>query len=395
MKKLISKDIDEILNFIETSAKYYHLHEKPINNTLQLVKNVIPIVIKRNQAPVEVQVYRRSLSQGKIRFIVEHEEIDFASEFSKVLENIDVEKNVDGPEAQQYINDLILNSYSKEIQYKHKNGKNIVTFTISNIKNTALYKTFCAFGVAIILGIVCKAFFAETTVDALSTYVFNPVSSMFLSALTMAAAPLIFVTVALCITNIGSTGVFGKIGASSLKVYIITFACIAATSMFVSIFSHIGDPSLASAIDSLPTNGYDQVNSSKKLIDVIVEIVPNNIISPFLDGSILSVLFMGILFGIVLAALKDKVPTFVKLIEEINKIFLKIVEVVIWFLPFAIICNVTKLIIGIPIESLYSVLEWIFEMLIVTVVVFVLYGVGIALFAHVNPTHFFKKSISA
>ena len=126
-----------------------------------------------------------------------------------------------------------------------------------------------------------------------------------------------------------------------------------------------------------------------------VAIVPNNIFSPFLDGSVLSVLFLGILFGIVLAALKDKVPSFIKLLDEINKIFLKIVEVVIWFLPLAIICNVAKLIIGIPVESLYSVFDWILEMLIVTIVAFVLYGIGIALYVHVNPVHFFKKSISA
>lgn len=395
MKKLLSTDIDEIINFIKVSAKAYHLRDKPVNNTLELVKNIVPFVIEKNQAPVEVQVYRRSLSQGKIRFIVEHEEIDFASEFSKALSGIDIKKDVDGPDAQQYINDLILNSRKKDIQYKHKNGKNIVTFSISNIKNITLYKTFLAFGMAFILGLVCKLYFAESTVDALTTYVFNPVSSMFLNALSMATCPLIFVTIALCIANIGSNGVFGKIGGSAVKVYIITFICIVATSLFVSIVSHIGDPALAGAVSTLPTNGFDQVNTNKKLIDVIVEIVPNNIVTPFLDGSILSVLFLGILFGLVLAALKDKVPSFIKLVDEINKIFLKIVEVVIWFLPFAIICNVAKLIIGIPIESLYSVLAWIFEMLLVTILVFVLYGVGIVLFARVNPIPFFKKSISA
>lgn len=395
MKKIISADTDEIISFIKDSSKAYRLRDKPINNTLELVKNIIPIVVERNQAPVEVQVFRHSLSQGKIRFIVEHEEIDFAKEFSKALSDIDVEKDVDGPDAQQYINDLILDSHKKDIQYKHKNGKNIVTFTISNIKNIALYKTISAFAVAIILGLVCKNLLAQGTVEALTTYVFDPISGMFLSALSLAAYPLIFVTIALCIANLGTTGVFGKIGGSAIKVYLVAFVCVATASMFISIASHIGDPALAGAISSLPTNGFDQVNTGKKLIDIIVEIVPGNIISPFLDGSVLSVLFLGILFGIVLAALKDKVPTFIKLFEEINKIFLKIVEVVIWFLPFAIISNVSKLIIGIPVESFYSVLEWVFEMLIVTVVVFALYGIGVAFYVKVNPVHFFKKSISA
>lgn len=329
MKKLVSADIDEIINFIKDSAKCYHLHEKPVNNTLELVKNIIPIVIKRNQAPVEVQVYRRSFAQGKIRFISEHEKIDFASEFSKALENIDIEKDIDGPDAQQYINNLILDSHKKEIQYKHKNGKNIVTVSISNISNTTLYTTVCAFIAAIILGLVCKAFLGQVAIESLTTYVFNPVSTMFLSALTMAAYPLIFVTIALCIANIGTVGTFGKIGKTAAVVYVISFILISAACLFVSIFSHIGDPALAGAVSSFPTNGYDQVNTDKKFIDVIVGIVPSNIISPFLDGSVLSVLFMGILFGLVMAALKDKIPTFIKLIEEINKIFLRIVEMVI------------------------------------------------------------------
>lgn len=357
MKKLVSADTNEILNFIKDSSLAFHLRDKPVNNTLELVKNIIPLVIKKNQAPVEVQVYRHSLAEGKIRFIVDHEEIDFSREFSKVLSDIDVEKDVEGPDAQKYINDLILNSHKKDIKYKHKNGKNIVTLSISNIRNATLYKTISAFAVAIILGIVCKNFLAQGTIDTLTTYVFDPISVMFINALLMAAYPLIFVTIALCIANMGSTGVFGKIGGSAVKVYIVSFVCVTIASLFVSIVSHIGDPALADAINTLPTNGFEQVNSDKKLIDVIVAIVPNNIFSPFLEGSVLSVLFLGILFGIVLAALKDKVPSFIKLLDEINKIFLKIVEVIIWFLPFVIICNVSKLIIGIPVESLYSVLE--------------------------------------
>lgn len=394
MKKLISSDINDIIEFIKDSARAYHLREKPLNNTLELVKNVIPIVVDKNQAPVEVQVYRRSISRGKIRFIVKHEKIDFASEFSKVLENINIEKDVEGPDAQDYINDLILSSHYKDIQYKHRNGKNIVTISVSNITNSALYSTISAFAFAIVLGIICKTLFVQETIDALTAYVFNPVSTMFLNALSMAAYPLIFVTIALCIANIGTVASFGKIGGSSVKVYLASFGCIAFVCLFFSIILHIGDPSLSGAVSSLPTDGYDHVATNKKFIDVIIEIVPSNIISPFLDGSVLSVLFMGILFGIVLSILKDKVPMFLKLIEEINKIFLKIVEVVILFLPLAIICNVTKLILGIPIESLYSVLQWIFEMLVITVVVFIIYGIGIVLFARVNPIQFFKKSLS-
>ncbi len=59
-------------------------------------------------------------------------------------------------------------------------------------------------------------------------------------------------------------------------------------------------------------------------------------------------------------------------------------------MPFAIISNVVKLIIGIPVESFYSVLEWVFEILIVTIVVFALYGIGIALYAHVNPINLLR-----
>lgn len=38
MKKLVSADSDEIINFINDAAKAYHLREKPIHNTLELVK---------------------------------------------------------------------------------------------------------------------------------------------------------------------------------------------------------------------------------------------------------------------------------------------------------------------------------------------------------------------
>ena len=96
----------------------------------------------------------------------------------------------------------------------------------------------------------------------------------------------------------GTTGVFGKIGGSAVKVYIVSFVCVTIASLSVSIFSHIGDSALADAINTLPTNGFEQVSADKKLIDVIVAIVPNNIFSPFLEGSVLSVLFLGILFPV-------------------------------------------------------------------------------------------------
>ncbi|MCQ2752537.1 MAG: dicarboxylate/amino acid:cation symporter, partial [Coriobacteriales bacterium] len=271
--------------------------------------------------------------------------------------------------------------------------KNVITISVINVKNIQLYSILSSLVVGIIFGLFLAAFCPGAPTTFLKIYIFSPISTMFVSALQLIVSPLIFVVLVKCISNFSLVEDFGKVGKKIFLTFFSLMVLVLIISLSTTLLLNVGDPALQNAVSPSSSSDTQQDAGQYRLIDVIVGIVPNNIVSPFLNGDMLALIFLAVVCGLALALLKDKVPICVKVVDELDQILKTILEFFIQFLPLVLICNMATLVVGIPPEAAISIIQFIGVELLITAFVFALYCIFISVFAKTNPIVCLKTSI--
>jgi Na+/H+-dicarboxylate symporter len=74
------------------------------------------------------------------------------------------------------------------------------------------------------------------------------------------------------------------------------------------------------------------------IIEILVNIVPSNPVKAFIDGNMLQIIFMAILFGIVLTLIPTEKSGFlVKMLDALNDIFIQVVHIVMKVAPYGVL----------------------------------------------------------
>ncbi|MBO4401644.1 MAG: cation:dicarboxylase symporter family transporter [Selenomonadaceae bacterium] len=80
----------------------------------------------------------------------------------------------------------------------------------------------------------------------------------------------------------------------------------------------------------------------KKILELILSIIPQNIVSPFLDRNILQIVFLALIIGIVTTTLGSSVADFRNLITNLRQIAFRIMRLVMKLIPLIIFLCILK-----------------------------------------------------
>ena len=84
------------------------------------------------------------------------------------------------------------------------------------------------------------------------------------------------------------------------------------------------------------TNGESQLNES---ITMIWGMIPDNVISPFIDGNFIHILIFALLFGITLSAFREKYPALVSSVNGINSVIISATTSICRLIPVFVFCS--------------------------------------------------------
>lgn len=93
---------------------------------------------------------------------------------------------------------------------------------------------------------------------------------------------------------------------------------------------------------------------------IILAIIPNNIIKPFLDGNTLQLLFMGIAFGCFLLTYKDETESLIKTIYQFNFTITKLLTVVCNKMHYAVYLSLSMMLLNGSLSKIVSAVNIIF-----------------------------------
>jgi Na+/H+-dicarboxylate symporter len=227
------------------------------------------------------------------------------------------------------------------------NKENVPSNILTNIKplegikytslaefNTALEKTLNKSQLDKYINTLVVAAYSNPAINYVSW-----MGDIFMRALRMLIIPLILSSLISGITNIGSGANLGRLGGKTLLFYVSTsFFAILTGQILVNIIK----PGVGAKINFIQ-DVEGLVEKQRSFKDILVEIVPDNILTAMVDNDMLSVIFFAILFGFFITKVGKKHSEFLKdFFTSIFEVMMKITLFIIKFTPLGVFGLVAK-----------------------------------------------------
>ncbi len=183
--------------------------------------------------------------------------------------------------------------------------------------------------------------------QAVTTYFTGPVGQLFIRLLFMLVIPLLFSALVMGVTEMGDLASLGRVGWRTLAftAAISTIAVVIGLVVVNVIRPGDGvDPEIAKRLLADASERAEALvggakSSSGGGVDLILKIVPSNVIAAAAGNDVLAVMFFALVFGIGLVL--NQTPAADKLkgaIEGLFEVSMTLINLVIRFAPYAVAC---------------------------------------------------------
>jgi len=165
----------------------------------------------------------------------------------------------------------------------------------------------------------------------------KPLGDVFIKLIKMLIGPIIFTTVVSGIGGMGNLRQVGRVGAKALLYFEAVTTLALVIGLVVANFFQPGSGvhATAASLDASAVAQYAKAAKEMSFVDQVMHLVPNTFVSAFVEGEILQVLMVSLLFGFALAKLGDKARPLVDLLHEVSKAFFMMVNIVAKLAPIA------------------------------------------------------------
>lgn len=305
-----------------------------------------------------------------------------------------------GPDEDDEVNDVIHRLVDRvfwdRLSIRSNKGINRAQIQVAKSPYSGIVFTLVALVLGLLTGIVFRVFTSEAVSAGASTYVFTPVFTVFMNALKMMIGPLVFCSIASSIADFTDLRALGKIAAKVVCAYLITSAIAILIGYSVSFLFPEGNPNLIHAVGN---QAADIVNTGKttdtSILTTLVNIVPVDIIDPFLKSDMLQIIFMAVILGIVGATMSNRIPAVRNALSILNKVFSTIVSYMVKFVPFIVFCSMAKMMVTLDFNDFGDIFMWIPVNYLGCFLMIGVYCLILLVVGRVNPLLFLKKYFPA
>ena len=215
----------------------------------------------------------------------------------------------------------------------YQNGENCLTvYPPRRQRLGQMQKLLLAIVSAIVLGLLQRLL--PSGVQAAVRGVTDPLFTTILNLLRAISSPMIFLAICWGIFNIGDITVMGRIGKKVIGRIVLLTLLISTvmTACLMWLF-----PLELSA-------GGQGLSGFAAVYQIILDIVPTDLVSPFLNGNTLQIIFLGAAVGVALLALGDRTAALRTVIEQANGVVQYLMEAIGRLIPVFVFLSLFSLI---------------------------------------------------
>lgn len=292
-----------------------------------------------------------SVSNGsKIRIRARGEKLDLAQ--LSLVPQLDTQDY--DPQAEAAIRSVILQSFRDKLRCKWIRGVNIVDLTVKNRENSSARTSITCILAGLAVGLLIRGLMPQAVTAWIAGNVLDVVYTMFLNGVMMFVGPMVFFSMASCISGFRDMSTLGRISVKVIALYLITtvFAVLVGFSVFF--LFRPGDASLAAM---LPETVEIADAGTVSLRSTVVNLIPSNFVLAFANFDLIQIMVMGIAVGASVGLLGQYSNGIQTAMEAMNTLFIQTVTLITRFMPAAIFCAIAKMVMSIAISTMAELVK--------------------------------------
>ncbi|NPD31314.1 dicarboxylate/amino acid:cation symporter [Eggerthellaceae bacterium zg-1084] len=244
----------------------------------------------------------------------------------------------------------------------------------------------------IVLGIVLNLF--VTKGDPIDTYFVEGVCYVlgqgFIRMMQMLVVPLVFCSIVVGAASIADPKMLGKIGGSTVIMYLVTTALAIIIAMGLA---SLTNPGMGLNLDQI-VKVEPKAAEPLAFRDVLVNIIPTNVFGSLSSGSMLQIIFFALLLGFILGRLGSKVATVNRFFTQFNAVMMRMITIVLKVAPVGIFFLITRTFTNLGFSGVLPMVNFVGTVYIgLAIQLLVVYMVILFLFTRLSPLHFLRKFV--
>ncbi len=169
-------------------------------------------------------------------------------------------------------------------------------------------------------------------------------TTIFLRLVQMIIAPLVFTTLVVGIAKLGDLKTVGRVGGKAM----LWFITASLVSLLIGlVLVNVFKPGLGIDLSNADVNGAKDVMGKSQtfsLLNFVEHVFPKSMFEAMANNEILQIVIFSIFFGVAAAAIGEKAKGFVKALETVSHIILKMVGYVMNFAPLGVFAAIAAVI---------------------------------------------------
>lgn len=383
------KDPDCIVNcmqFIESTLEEAGVGSGYVMRTLLLCEEMLAEMIESADGHGDARIkINKTLGDTAVKISTKGNELDLIGMDASLTGDLDDE------EAQDALRSIILKSYGDSIKYSHNRGINSVRIMTGERAISSAKLTLGALALGVLFGLFIKFVLPEAACTGICEYLLSPASTIFMNALKIVIAPVVFFSIVTCISGFGDLSELGRIGARVMGMYLLT--TVIAVVMAFTVTTLISPGTFGAGLAMTGTQTVDiDTDVDTSLLSTIINIVPSNLIRPFLEADTLQLIFLAVIIGIAVGKIGEYTPVLTEIFEACNQLFLTLTTMIAKFIPVAVFCSVSLMLVNLGGSSFLSLLGYAMTNILMIAIMLVIYGILVMVLGRLNPIVFFRKN---
>ena len=238
----------------------------------------------------------------------------------------------------------------------------------------------------IIAGALMPQMIASWVTNYLIDGIFDTVGQIFVRSLKLMVVPLVFVSLLCGTASLGNNAKMGRLAGKAIGLYMLTTAVAISLALSLAILMGPGQ-----GINLAETTDFT-AKEAPSFKTTLIDIFPDNPVAAMADGQILQVIVFAVLLGVAIARSGDTGSRLLVFLDDLNKVVMQTVMLLMNLAPYGIFCLLAKLFAGLGLGVIVSLAGYFFVVLLALV----LHGLGsysllLAMFTGLNPWRFFGK----
>ena len=190
--------------------------------------------------------------------------------------------------------------------------------------------------VALVLAIIVGLLFGKNP-DFANNYI-KPIGTIFLNLLKFIVCPIVLLSILAGMISMKDIKKVGSIGAKTIVYYLGTTAVAILIGLVMGQLCKGMFPALSTSDLAY------EAKEATPFMQVLVDIFPSNIIAPIANANMLQIIVIALLVGFGIIMVGDKAEKVRIAIEQINEVFMKVMELILKLSPIGVFCLLTPVV---------------------------------------------------